>query len=125
MLGGGAFLVFFWTLQHYELHEARTMAFCAIVAFEWLVAFNTRSDEKTIFQLGILKNPWVVGAVLTGLALQMLVVYIPIFHDPFDTVSLKAFEWGIALLPGFSIFTIETLRKIIAPKLFSRGKWHH
>jgi hypothetical protein len=55
----------------------------------------------------------------------MMVVYIPFFHDPFDTVPLKTFEWGIALLPGICIFTIETFRKVIAPKLFSRGKWHH
>lgn len=123
MLGTGAFLVFRWTLRHYDLHEARTMAFCAVVAFEWLVAFNTRSDEKTIFRLGVLKNPWVVGAVFTGLALQMVVIYVPFLHEPFDTVPLKAFEWGIVLLPGFSIFLIETLRKLVAPKLFSFGKW--
>jgi Ca2+-transporting ATPase len=123
MLGAGAFLVFLWTLQHYEIHEARTMAFCAIVAFEWLVAFNARSDERTIFQLGILKNRWVVGAVFAGLALQLMVIYIPFFHDPFDTVSLKFFEWGIVLIPGASIFLIETCRKLLAPKLFSFGKW--
>ena len=123
MLGVGAFLVFLWTLQHYELHEARTMAFCAIVAFEWLVAFNARSDEITIFRLGVFKNRWVVGAVFTGLVLQMMVIYIPFFHDPFDTVSLKFFEWGIILIPGVSIFLIETCRKLLAPKLFSLGKW--
>ncbi|MFA6600579.1 MAG: HAD-IC family P-type ATPase [Candidatus Omnitrophota bacterium] len=124
MLGVGAFLVFLWTLQHYELHEARTMAFCSIVAFEWLVAFNARSDERTIFQLGILKNRWVVGAVFAGLALQLTVIYIPLFHDPFDTVPLKIFEWGIVLLPGVSIFLIETSRKLLSPKLFSLGKWN-
>jgi Ca2+-transporting ATPase len=123
MLGLGAFLVFLWTLQHYELHEARTMAFCAIVAFEWLVAFNARSDEITIFRLGVFKNRWVVGAVLVGLLLQMMVVYIPFFHDPFDTVPLQLFEWGIVLIPGISIFFIETFRKLLAPKFFSFGKW--
>jgi Ca2+-transporting ATPase len=99
------------------------MAFCAIVAFEWLVAFNSRSDERTIFQLGLLKNPWLVGAVLAGFALQMMVVYIPFFHDPFDTVSLEWFEWGIVLIPGASIFVIETCRKLLFPRLFSLGKW--
>ncbi len=123
MLGTGAFLVFRWTLDHYELHEARTMAFCAIVIFEWLVAFNIRSDEYTIFRIGIFKNRWVVGAIFVGLALQLLVIYVPFFHDPFDTVSLKLFEWGIVLLPGLAIFLIETSRKLLFPKLFSWGKW--
>jgi Ca2+-transporting ATPase len=123
MLGTGAFLVFLWTLRHYELHEARTMAFCTIVAFEWFVAFNVRSDERTIFQLGIFRNRWVIGAVFAGLALQLAVVYVPFFHDPFDTVSLKFFEWGIVLLPGFGIFLIETCRKLLSPTFFSWGKW--
>jgi Ca2+-transporting ATPase len=123
MLGVGAFLVFLWTLRHYELHEARTMAFCSIVVFEWLVAFNARSDEHTIFHLGFFKNLWLLGAILTGIALQMMVIYIPFMHRFFDTVPLKGFEWGIAFLPGISIFIMETSRKLFAPKLYSGGKW--
>jgi Ca2+-transporting ATPase len=123
MLGLGAFFVFHWTLDHYEIHEARTMAFCAIVVFEWLVAFNIRSDEHTIFRLGVFRNQWVLGAVFVGLALQLLVIYVPFFHDPFDTVALKVFEWAIVLIPGVAIFLVETIRKLLTPKLFSLGKW--
>ena len=123
LLGTGAFLVFFWTLRHYEIHEARAMAFCSIVVFEWLVAFNARSDEHTIFKLGFFKNPWLFGAVVTGAALQLLVIYTPFLHRFFDTVPLKGFEWGIALMPGLSIFIFETLRKLAAPRLYAAGKW--
>lgn len=124
MLGLGAFLVFFWTLRHYEIHEARAMAFCSIVVFEWLVAFNARSDEHTIFKLGFLKNPWLFGAIIVGLLLQLSVIYVPFMHRFFDTVPLKGFEWGIVLMPGLFIFTFETVRKLIAPKLYGAGKWH-
>ncbi len=122
-LGVGAFLVFFWTLRHYEIHEARAMTFSCIVAFEWLIAFNARSDEKTIFKLGFFKNPWLFGAIVTGLLLQLFVVYAPFMQRFFDTVPLKGFEWGIALLPGFFIFTCETIRKLAAPELYNAGKW--
>jgi len=122
-LGLGAFLVFFWTLRHYEIHEARAMVFCSIVVFEWLIAFNARSDEHTIFKLGFLKNPWLFGAIIVGLLLQLLVIYVPFMHRFFDTVPLKGFEWGIVLMPGFFIFTFETIRKILAPKLYGAGKW--
>jgi Ca2+-transporting ATPase len=124
MLGIGAFLVFLWTLRHYELHEARTMTFCSIVAFEWLMAFNARSDEHTIIRLGFFKNPWLFVAILAGVALQMPVIYIPFLHRFFDTVPLKGFEWGIVLIPGVSIFIIESLRKFFAPKFYSAGKWN-
>jgi len=80
MLGLGSFLVFLWTSRHYEIHEARTMAFCSIVIFEWLVGFNACSDEHTIFQIGFFKNLWLFGAIIIGLLLQLLVVYIPLMH---------------------------------------------
>ena len=123
LLGIGAFLVFFWTLRHYEIHEARAMTFCSIVIFEWLVAFNARSDEKTIFKLGFFKNPWLFGAIIVGLILQLFVIYAPFMHRFFDTVPLKGFEWGIALAPGLFIFIFETMRKLVAPKFYNAGKW--
>ncbi|MBL0057991.1 MAG: HAD-IC family P-type ATPase [Elusimicrobia bacterium] len=123
MLGIGSFLVFAWTYRHYEIHEARTMAFCSVVIFEWLVGFNARSDQYTIFRLGFFKNRPLFLAVLLGVVLQLILVYVPIFHDPFDTVPLKPWHWGIALLPGLCIFFVETARKLIAPKLFHYRKW--
>lgn len=123
MLGIGTFLVFWWTYSHYELLEARTMAFCSIVIFEWLMALNARSDEFTVFKLGFFRNRFILGGILIGLTLQLLVIYIPAFHDPFDTVALKGHEWLIAALPGLLIFIAESLRKTWAPGLFSQGKW--
>ncbi|MBN2019565.1 MAG: HAD-IC family P-type ATPase [Sedimentisphaerales bacterium] len=123
MLGIGAFLVFYWTLRHYEIHEARTMTFCSIVIFEWLLTFNARSDVQTIFKLGFFKNRWLLLAVLTGLVLQLAVIYLPFMHQPMDTVSLRTFEWAIVLMPGLFIFVFETFRKVISPELFGLGKW--
>jgi Ca2+-transporting ATPase len=123
MLGIGSFMVFAWAYRHYDIHEARTLTFCAIVIFEWLVAFNARSDQHTIFKLGFFKNRPLFLAVMMGVVLQMIVIYVPFLHDPFDTVPLKPWEWGIALLPGLGIFLIETARKLIAPTLFHYKKW--
>ncbi len=123
LLGAGAFFVFLWTLRHYEIHEARTMTFCSIIIFEWFVAFNARSDVYTIFKLGIFQNRGLVLAVLTGILLQLAVIYLPFMHKPLDTVALRWFEWAIALTPGLFIFVFETIRKIAAPKLYGIGKW--
>lgn len=122
MLALGSLAIFVWAYDIYELHEARTLAFCAIVMFEWLVAFNARSDQRTIFQLGLFKNRPLFIALLVAIPLQLIVVYTPFLHDPFDTVPLKAGEWGLALMPGLAIFLIETLRKIFFPRLFNKGK---
>jgi P-type Ca2+ transporter type 2C len=123
MMAVGTLLVFAWAYRHYELHEARTLAFCAIVMFEWLVAFNARSDQYTIFQVGMLRNRSLLIALMVGIILQLTVIYVPFLHEPFDTVPLRTWEWGISLLPGLAVFILETVRKLIAPGLFNWRKW--
>jgi P-type Ca2+ transporter type 2C len=123
MLSIGVFLVFSWAQSRYNLEEARTIAFCSVVVFEWLVAFNTRSDEITIFRLGVFHNAWLSRALVLAIALQLAVIYLPPFQVAFQTVPLTAQEWAIAIEPGVSIFFLETVRKIIVPKLFVPGKW--
>lgn len=122
MLAAGSLLVFVWAYGKYELHEARTLTFCAIVIFEWLVAFNARSDQRTIFQLGLFKNRPLFVSLIIAIGLQVIVIYTPFLHEPFDTVPIKPWEWGISLAPGVTIFLVETVRKIFFPKLFQKGK---
>lgn len=123
LLGVGVTLLFGWTLKHYDLNEARTAAFCAVVVFEWLVAFNARSDELTIFRLGLARNRPLLLALAIGILMQIAVVYLPFMNGPFATVPLHWPEWVIAAALGIGVFLVETLRKIIAPRLFSFGKW--
>lgn len=119
----GAFFVFRFSLEKFGIEKARAITFCSIVLFEWLVAFNVRSDEITIFKLGVFKNKALLKAVLIGFLLQLLVVYNPFLQLFFSTVYLSINEWFLALFPGLTIFTMETLRKIVFPYLFSLGKW--
>jgi Ca2+-transporting ATPase len=123
LLGVGVTLLFDWTLDHYDLREARTAAFTTIVVFEWLVAFNARSDELTIFRLGILRNRPMLLALVIAVLMQWAVIHLPFLHGPFSTVPLHAYEWVMAMSLGVGMFVTETLRKTIAPRLFSLGKW--
>ncbi|MBL7126487.1 MAG: HAD-IC family P-type ATPase [Dehalococcoidales bacterium] len=122
-MGVGAFLVFRWAEPRMSIEEARTITFCTIVAFEWFRAFNARSDEYTIFRLGIFRNRWLLMAIAGAIALQMLAVYAPFMQVAFRTVPLTVEKWGIALLAAGSLFVIEETRKALFPRLFSLGKW--
>lgn len=119
----GVFTIFNWAQARMSLDEARTLAFCSLVAFEWFRAFNARSDERTVFRLGILRNRWLVGSISLAILLQMAVVYAPPLQVAFHTVALGIDRWGIAILAGGSLFVIEETRKTLFPKLFSLGKW--
>ena len=123
MMSVGVFLIFNWAQARMSLEEARTIAFCSLVAFEWFRAFNARSDEHTIFRLGILRNHWLAISISVAILLQMAVVYVPFLQVAFSTVPLGVEKWGIAILAGGSMFVIEEARKIIFPRLFTLGKW--
>ena len=119
----GIFLIFNWAQARVSLDEARTIAFCSVVAFEWFKAFNARSDEYTIFRLGVFRNRWLVISISVAIMLQLAVVYVPFLQVAFSTVPLGIDKWGIAILAGGSLFIIEETRKVLFPRLFTLGKW--
>ena len=122
-MGVGVFLVFRWAEPRMSIEEARTITFCTMVAFEWFRAFNARSDEYTIFRLGVFRNRWLLMAIAGSIALQLIAVYAPFMQVAFRTVPLTMEKWGIALLAGSSLFIIEETRKVLFPGLFSLGRW--
>jgi len=119
----GTFLVFRWAQAGLSLEEARTMAFCTLVVFEWLRAFNVRSDEHTIFKLGVWRNRWLVIAISIAIILQMAVIYAPPLQLAFHTIPLDIGQWGIVFIGPLFLFAIEECRKTFFPYLFSFGKW--
>jgi Ca2+-transporting ATPase len=123
IVGVGVFLIFNWAQARMSIDEARTLVFCSMVSFEWFRAFNARSDEVTVFKLGLFKNRWLVASISLAILLQVTVVYVPFLQAAFKTVPLGINMWGIAFLAGFSLFIIEESRKFFFPKLFARGKW--
>ncbi|MES0278475.1 MAG: cation transporting ATPase C-terminal domain-containing protein [Dehalococcoidales bacterium] len=118
LMGSGLFLIFSWAEARVSLDEARTNTFCSMVAFEWFRAFNARSDEHTVFKLGLFRNRWLIVTVAVAVGLQLAVVYLPFLQVAFSTVPLGIDKWGIALLVGGSLFVIEETRKALFPRLF-------
>jgi len=123
LMGVGVFLIFNWAQARMSLEEARTVAFCSMVAFEWFRAFNARSDEYTVFRLGVFRNRLLAISISAAILLQLAVVYVPFLQIAFRTVPLGIEKWGIAILAGGALFSIEETRKALFPRLFSLGKW--
>jgi Ca2+-transporting ATPase len=123
VMSAGIFLIFNWAQARMDIDRAHTLAFCSMVAFEWFRAFNARSDEQTVFKLGVFRNKWLLLSISVAILLQLSVVYLPFFQVAFRTAPLTIKEWGIAILAGGSLFVIEETRKVLFPKLFSLGKW--
>jgi P-type Ca2+ transporter type 2C len=123
LMSVGIFLIFNWAQARMSLDEARTVAFCTMVTFEWFRSFNARSDEHTVRALGFLSNRWLMITISIAILLQLAVVYLPFMQVALSTVPIGIDRWGIALLAGGSLFIVEEIRKTFFPGLFSLGKW--
>jgi Ca2+-transporting ATPase len=126
LMSVGVFAIFAWSYHNSDgehLEKAQTMAFCALVAFQWFSAFTARSEEHTVWRLGLFRNRYLLICIGLAAALQMAVVYVPFLQEAFGTVALGGRDWLVIFGSGAALFLIEEMRKVVAPKLFSRGKW--
>jgi Ca2+-transporting ATPase len=123
LLGLGEFFIFKSAYSEVSLEKARTMTLCSLVAFEWLIALKMRSEEMTLRKIGLFANSSLLLAIGGALALHLMVIYTPFLAKLFHTQPLSLYDWLIALIPGVSIFLLETLRKELFPTLFSAGKF--
>jgi P-type Ca2+ transporter type 2C len=98
-----------------DLPYARTMAFTTLMLFQLFNVLNARSDEQSAFQ-GLLTNPWLWGAVLLSLVLQLVVVYAPPLQPAFGTVALSFGDWLLCAAVASSVLWLRE-----ASKLFVRA----
>lgn len=122
IMAGGTFFVFRWELPRVGLEEARTIAFCMLVAFQWFNALNARSDQHSIFKVGLFKNRLLLGGILLAVVLQAMIIYLSPFQKLFHTVSLDLGDWGVVILMAVGILAVEEVRKLAAPRIFNKGK---
>ncbi len=109
--------VFLYVLSvgHSE-EEAMTMAFVTLVFTEFFKAYNFRSDHLSVFK-GMFRNKWLNLAVFWELCLLVAIIYIPFFHDAFNTYYLAAWEWGVALVLGLSVTVVLEIAKFVLRKM--------
>jgi P-type Ca2+ transporter type 2C len=94
-----------------DLPYARTMAFTTLVLFQLFNAPNARSDERSAFHR-LFRNPWLRGALVLSLALQILVVYAPFLQPAFGTVSLNLGAWLVCVAVASSVLWLRELSKL-------------
>jgi len=74
-----------------------TMAFVTISFSELIRAFTARSERYPLIKIGPFSNRIMNYAVLTSLALLLVVVYVPFLQPIFNTTSLYWEQWQYIL----------------------------
>ena len=71
---------------------AITMAFTTLVFFQLFNIFNTKSPNSSIFFEELFNNKWLWLAIVSSIALQLLVIYTPL-NLYFKTEPIRAAHW--------------------------------
>jgi len=112
---------------HFE--HAQTMAFAVFIVFQLFNVINCRSNDQSVFELGLFSNKAINYALLISFGLLLFFVQLAEATIPLtsiqigsllSTTSIALSDWAIVVLVASGVFIIEEFRKLLVKsKLFS------
>jgi Ca2+-transporting ATPase len=129
LLGGfliGALTITAYFLGYYEngytpfdkqvpeniIEYARTMAFMVLVICQLFYSLAFRNERKSIFSIGVFSNKYLAGAILAGLALQLVVIGLPAIQRAFHLQMPDIRAWGIIFALGITPLVLNEFIKL-------------
>ncbi|RLN69079.1 hypothetical protein BBJ29_000710 [Phytophthora kernoviae] len=89
----------------------RTMSFTTFVMFDMFNALSCRSDDKSVFEIGVLSNSVFVYAVGASLLGQLLVIYFPPLQSTFQTEALSFGDLVYVTCIASTVLIFDEVRK--------------
>jgi Ca2+-transporting ATPase len=94
--------------------EWQTMIFTSLAFAQIGQALASRSSRESLFALGLVSNPLLLGMAALVLILQLAVIYIPPMAAFFNVIPLGMVDLGIAFGAGILVFAgIEIEKKVL------------
>jgi Ca2+-transporting ATPase len=94
------------------VERARTLAFTGIIVLEKFNVLNFRSLHSPLHRLGYLRNPYLIGAWLLAVLLQVAAVHLPLLQAALKTVPLSLADWALVFAVGAPMLVIGEAWKI-------------
>lgn len=107
--------VFSGEIPEEALVYARTMAFVVLASSQLFYSISLRHETKSIFQIGLFTNKYLIGAIVVGSVLQLGVIEIDALAKMFKCVDLERQDWQMVY-----IFAVIPLIVNEIEKLFTR-----
>ncbi|MCW4025136.1 MAG: cation-translocating P-type ATPase [Candidatus Bathyarchaeota archaeon] len=99
-----------------QLTTARTQLFTTLILMELANALAARSLKYPVFKVGFFKNKILWYALLSSLALQLIILYVPGLQGAFDIAPPTLEIWGVAGISVALVFGLLELGKYVAGK---------
>ncbi len=107
----GISLFIFNQFHSYSLEKARTGAFSVIAFTQLFNAINLRSIKKSVFEIGLFSNKYIIIGFFLGVILQLGVIWIPPVRDVLHFYSLSIGEILIISALSSSVFIAGEIYK--------------
>jgi Ca2+-transporting ATPase len=94
----------------------RSMTFSVLALSQMGHVLAIRSEEASLFRLGLWSNPSLLGAVGVTLVLQLAILYVPGLNTVFGTQPLTGFELLGTLALSSIVFVAVEIEKLVRRK---------
>lgn len=106
------------SIQAWALHVGsehwQTMVFTVLTLSQIGQVMALRSEDQSLFSIGLFTNKPLLGAVVLTIFLQMATIYVPQLNPIFRTTPLPAFELILCLAASSVVFVAVEVHKWIA-----------
>ncbi|WP_057002322.1 cation-translocating P-type ATPase [Agrilactobacillus composti] len=99
--------------------EATTMTLAAIVFSQIAAVLNCRTQQLSVFSIGIFSNKHVWFGIAFEIVLLAVLIYTPFLQGVFNTTGIGLREWLFLICIPIPLFLIEEYRKYLSRKLFA------
>ena len=103
-----------WELWHQGDPGWQTVLLTTLVFIQLAVALEARSEQESLLRIGLLTNRLMALTVVLTLALQLLVVYVPVAQRIFGTQAMTPRDLAVSItLAVLVLMSIEIWKAIM------------
>jgi len=96
-----------------SLVHAQTVAFVVLSFSQLFFSLSIRIKEKSLFEIGIFSNKYLLVSILLSSLIQFLIITIPFFAQVFNVFTLNVRDWIIVICISFIPFIFIEIFKLI------------
>ena len=90
----------------FNIQTCRTMTLTTLVLSQLIHVFECKSENKSLFQINLLSNKYLLLSVISSVLMILAIIYVPFLQNIFKTTPINLIQWAIVIL--FSAFIAVT-----------------
>lgn len=111
-IGGISLFAMAWAISRDVAHW-QTVVFTVLTVSQLFHSLAVRSENASLFHIGLFSNLPMLGAILLTLLLQLAVIYMPVLNSIFHTQPLPIYDLAVCLALSFLVLVAVEIEKVL------------